>query len=569
MGCTRVAERVCAALGALRETPTRFETSLDVCNGGVLWAVPALLANGLLRHTEACFSLPKGFYGCIQVFLLLAFMALARIKSIEELRYCPAGEWGKLLGLDRIPEARTLRSKVKALAQPEEVCKWGDALSLDWMKDEPEAAGILYADGHMRPYHGSQTKLPRRYMSRERLCLRGTTDYWVNDREGRPFFVVSTPFTSGLLSVLEEEIVPRLLEDVPKQPSPAELEANPRLHRFTLVFDREGYSPDFFARMLKLRIACQTYHKYPKEDWRLGEFFDCTASMPHGQEVTMKLAERGVKLNNGLWVREIRKLTETGHQTSILSTDYVHAAPRIAAHMFARWCQENFFRYMLKHYNLNGLIDYQTEGIDETQKVVNPAWRNLDGQIRSKAGKLNRMRAEFGEIVLSEELKSKNVAAYERRKGMIIEGIDLLEKDLAALKEQRKKTDKHIQVGELPEAERFAQLAPTRKQFIDTIKMIAYRAETALVITLRDVLARPDDARSLLREIFTTEADIIPDEEAGTLTVRLHHLANRLSDEAARHLAAQLNASETQYPGTNLRLIFELVSNPNPPDQEV
>ncbi|MCX5757183.1 MAG: hypothetical protein NTU83_01490 [Candidatus Hydrogenedentes bacterium] len=175
-------------------------------------------------------------------------MALARIRTVEQLRYSATGEWGALLGLDRIPEVRTLREKVNVLAQPGAVGQWSGLLSREWMEGAPDAAGVLYVDGHVRVYHGSQTALPRRYVSRERLCLRGTTEYWVNDRQGRPFFVVSTPFTDGLLVQLRDVIVPRLLGEVPHQPSDAALEADPYLSRFTLVFDREGYSPAFFAR---------------------------------------------------------------------------------------------------------------------------------------------------------------------------------------------------------------------------------------------------------------------------------------------------------------------------------
>lgn len=90
--------------------------------------------------------------------------------------------------------------------------------------------------------------------------------------------------------------------------------------------------------------------------------------------------------------------------------------------------------------------------------------------------------------------------------------------------------------------------------------MIDYCTETSLAGILRDSLARPKDARALLRDIYTNEADIFPDEEAGTLTVRLHHLTNRLSDQAAKDLAKHLNNSEIIYPGTNLRSQYELVS---------
>jgi hypothetical protein len=561
MGCTRVAERVCAAVGLLSEAPSQFVNAESVAQGGVLWALPALLANGLLRHAHTCFRLPKGFYSLIQVFLLLGYMALARIKTIEQLQYHPAGEWGKLLGLDRIPEVRTLREKVKVLAQPEAVCEWGQTLSQEWMEQEPEAAGFLYVDGHVRVYHGAQTKLPRRYVARQRLCMRGMTDYWVNDQLGRPFFVVSSPFTAGLLDMLKREIVPRLLAEVPGQPSPEELAADPYLLRFTLVFDREGYSPEFFQTMRGLRVACQTYHKYPKEDWPESEFTDYIVPQPHGEQVRMKLAERGTRLGEKVWVREIRKLTATGHQVSILSTNFLADMVSVAAHMFARWSQENFLQYMMQNFAIDRLVDYQTGIVDETAKVVNPAYRKLESEIKSKAAKLSRTVAQFGVIALPTELEARQVAAYEREKGRLKEEIDFLQADLAKQKAERKETPKHVRLVDLPEEERFVPLSPTRKQFLDTIKMIAYRAETALAGMLWERVSRADETRALLREIFATEADLLPDEAAGTLTVRLHHLTNHASDEAARYLAEQLNATESVYPGTNLRLVYKLVSD--------
>ena len=136
-------------------------------------------------------------------------------------------------------------------------------------------------------------------MARQRLCLRGITDYWVNDQRGRPFFVVSSPLNEGLLSVLEGEVAPRLLREVPGQPSEEALAADPYQHRFTMIFDREGYSPEFFQRMWKLRIACQTYHKHPQGDWPAEEFVEQLVEMPHGGPVRMMLAERGIRLGEG------------------------------------------------------------------------------------------------------------------------------------------------------------------------------------------------------------------------------------------------------------------------------
>jgi hypothetical protein len=141
--------------------------------------------------------------------------------------------------------------------------------------------------------------------------------------DGQPFFRVNQAIDPGLIKVIEGEIVPRLEHDVPAQHSAESLAAQPLLHRFTLVFDREGYSPKFVKRMKARRIACLCYHKYPGEDWSAEEFIEQTVKLQSGERVQMKLAERGTYLSGVVWLREIRKLTDSGHQTALLSTDYV------------------------------------------------------------------------------------------------------------------------------------------------------------------------------------------------------------------------------------------------------
>jgi len=124
MGATNIFGRLEASLFKQGPVTPEFSQCLDVPNGGVLLAIPALLSMGLLRHTEKYFQLPQGYYDLTTIFLLLAFMALARLKRIEALRYCAPGEWGKLLGLDRIPEAKILRNKVKMLYEDNQAPQW-------------------------------------------------------------------------------------------------------------------------------------------------------------------------------------------------------------------------------------------------------------------------------------------------------------------------------------------------------------------------------------------------------------------------------------------------------------
>ena len=555
MGCatTRSLERIAAALGSFSGAPIQFETASDVSCGGVLFALPALLVTGLLRHTQKHFSLPNGFYGIESIFLLLALMALARIKSPEGLRYTAPGEWGKLLGLDRIPEVKTLREKITLLCHESgRADRWGTELAADWMAAEPESPGVFYADGHVRVYHGNQTPLPRRYITRERLCLRGTTDYWINALGGCPFFVMTKEVDPGLLAVLRLEIVPWLKQQMP--------EPDEDRHWFMLVFDREGYSPDYFYELKQDNIAVLTYRKSADEDWPVEEFQNHSVRLVSGETVQMNLAERGVLLGK-LWLREIRKLSQTGHQTVILTTDYHADMPWLAAAMFARWCQENYFKYMREHFNIDRLVEYSTEAVPDATAIVNPRWRELDSAIRSKNGQLQRQLSLFGEASFSEVVEGTAVQSYQRQKGEIQENIVHLQDDLQQLKKQRKETQHHITVDKLEEKDRFTRLAKEKKHFIDTIKMIAYRAETAMAEVLKEKLSRADDVRSTLRKLYQTEADLKPDIENNTLTVRLHHSSTQSHDEAIQHLCDELNATETIFPGTNLKLIYKIGSS--------
>jgi prepilin-type processing-associated H-X9-DG protein len=561
MGACNVLGRMAASVGELSAVAPVFQAVSDVPNGGVLLALPALLAVGLLHQAHRYFQLPKGYYGLESLFLMLAFLALARLPSLEQLRYRAPGEWGKLLGLDRIPEVRTLRNKIALLGDQQQAQAWSAELCAHWMGEDPEQAAVLYVDGHVRVYYGHQTALPRHYVARQKLCLRATTDYWINALDGQPFFVLNQPVDPGMLQVLEHEIVPRLEREIPNQPTPEQLEADASLHRFTLIFDREGYSPEFLRKMKDKHIACLTYHKYPGEDWPAEEFSPCQVTLASGACVQMHLAERGTLLGGQLWVREIRKRSASGHQTAVLSTDYRSDPGPMAAAMFARWSQENFFKYMRQHYGLDRLIDYTTEEIPDTTRVVNPAYRRLDGQVRSTQGQLTRKLAAFSAMNLQGEIEPKKVEAFEQRKAELQQQIEDLTQQLDELKRQRKALPHHITIAELPDEERFEQLSTQSKHLIDTIKMVAYRAETAMAQLAREQMSREDDARSLLRGLYSTEVDLLPDENAGTLTVRVHHQANRCADEVIRHLCTELNHTETIFPGTKLRLVYELVSD--------
>jgi hypothetical protein len=524
------------------------------------------LANGLLDHTKKYFTLPKGYYNLQHIFITLAFAALLRIKNIESLQYHSPGELGKVVGLDRVAEVKTMREKLGILAKQNNARQWNSELSKEWMGSAGVIAGLLYVDGRVRVYHGKKTKLPKRFVTREKLCLRGMSDYWVNDAIGQPYFVVSSAHNKGLLSILRTDIIPKLLEEVPNQPTESELTRNPQLSRFSVIFDREGYSPEFFKQMWEEHhISCYTYKKYAGKDWSKEMFKEQEVKLHNGEVVRMMLSEKRMKLSKKVNVREIRRLTKSGHQTAIITTDFIPDMTVIAGTMFARWSQENFFKYMREHFGIDRLIEYGTVPVDETVKVVNPAYRDIDSRIKSVSQKHGRKVSEFGQITL--ELEGKNIAEedeemkkYVIKKSQLQEVIELYRDEIAGLKEQRKQIEKSIEIGELPESERYSSLMNEKKHIVDTIKMIDYRAETAMATMIQPKLSQRKTTRVLLRQIFSTEVDLEPDTENKILNVSLHSLSNEKSNKIALNLCKQLNETETVFPGTEMRLFYKLVS---------
>jgi hypothetical protein len=64
--------------------------------------------------------------------------------------------------------------------------------------------------------------------------------------------------------------------------------------------------------------------------------------------------------------------------------------------MFARWCQENFFAYMMKHCDIDGLIRYGTESLPGTVLIINPAWRNLDKAFKKARNAVRKLEVKLG-----------------------------------------------------------------------------------------------------------------------------------------------------------------------------
>lgn len=563
--CVNSLDRVLSIKTGVPCTPS-FTDQIDLHQAGVLLSIPALLSNGLLKHQQD-FNPDRGYYSLSSIFISLAFLSLLRVKTLAQSINIPAGELGKAIGLDRIPEVKTLRERIALFCQKTNVEAWSLKLSKDWMVSYPELSGVLYIDGHVNIYYGANTEMPKRYVSRLRLCMSGSTDYWVNDMLGQPFFVVNKTINSSMIETIKTEIIPKLDIDIPNQPTEKELIENPLLHRYMLVFDRECYSIDFFIELWEQKIAICTYNKNVKEEWTDEEFIEYTEELPNGEKNKIMLAERAVLLQSKttskkIWVREIRKKSESGHQTSILTTNYILTTLLIGIYMFARWSQENFFKYIIENFGIDYLVSYMKRKIADTSMLVNPEYRDLENLQKKWTSKLTKVKTKFASLLLADTpIDDKKMKTFIKKKSELNEQIKYIENIIAQIKQKKTEIPRKIAYSKLPDNQKFDTIINERKFFLDTIKMIAYRAETSMANIIKPMMAHPGEARTLLKQVYQSDANIFVDNINKTLTVELHRLNYRKDDMIIEELCSILNESQTVFPDSDLILNFKLVSS--------
>lgn len=548
----RAQERALAATGLLVEAPPRLEAAESVARAGVLVALPALLDQGLVEVGQQIYgSLRNGYYGLTTMLLTFGLMALVRIKSVEGLTHYAPGEFGLVLGLDRAPEMKTVRRKLGELAGRGQAREFARAFTGRWAEQAPDALGYLYIDGHVRPYHGRTHALPKTHVQRRRLCMPATTDYWVNDANGEPLMFVTAPANDGLLAMMEQELLP-------------EIRALAGERRVTLIFDREGWSPKRFRKWKKAGFDVITYRKGKYRDWQRRCFKKVTVEVC-GRRVTYRLAERMLRVGKGFRMREVRRLCDDGHQTSVVTTRNDLPIQTVALRMFSRWQQENFFRYMRHEYALDHLPTTAVEPADPERSVPNPA-------VNAKKRELSQVKTD---LTKAEQAYGQNAHANSEQRVRTVRGFKIshaaLGRKIQQLRATRERLEADIQalpkrvpVRETMDSEPIVQLERERKIITDTFKMVAYRAETQLANLVGPLLPfRNDEARKFLREVFELPADLLPDDAQGILLVRLHSMTTPRHNRALDSLCGTLNELAVCYPGTQLRLVLEATQTPS------
>ena len=536
----RQIDRFLAARGQIVDAAPFFAPGQGLPRLGVLLALPLIVASGLLSEAKALYGdLGPAFYGLRTSLLVVVLLALLRVKHPENLKEYGPPELGRLVGLDRAPEVKTLRRKLAGLAAGpfEALLK---RLAERRVEARSEALGFLYVDGHVRVYNG-KAKLPKTHVARMRISLPATQDLWVNDAEGDPLFFVTQEAHPSLVRAMDT-VLPQIRELVGKR-------------RVTVVFDRGGWSPALFERMVADGFDVLTYRKgacEPVPDRCFGEH-----PVPGSKgDSTWELAELGVRLGKTFWMRQVTRRQGT-HQTHIVTSRHDLEITAVACRMFNRWRQENFFKYMRQEFAIDALVEYGEEAADSTRDVPNPAWTDLDKQLRKARTEVKHLEADYGAAAIDNpERKRPTMRGFKIAHGTEI-GIPLRQAraQVDAVKTQRDALPRRVTLADLEHPP--SVLPAARKRINDALKMVAYQVESDLVRIIAPHYRRSEDeGRTLIAAALqsTGDLDVVGDE----LRVTLHPQSSPHRTRAIADLCEILNATDTRFPGTSLRLRYAI-----------
>jgi transposase len=543
-------DRVLAYLGLLDDAAPVFRAGTRIPHAGVLCALPALVDSGIFSIARVIYgSLGPAFYGLRTTLVALLLMALLRIKRPEAVKEHPPEELGRILGLDRAFEVKTLRRKLTRLARLGRAAAFGRALAARRVAARGAAIGFLYIDGHVRVYHGQRT-LPKTHVARMRLAMPATTDYWVNDVVGQPLLVVTAEANAAMTKML-----PLLLKEIRALVGP---------RRVTIVFDRGGYKLKLFRTLITDGFDILTYRKGPSRRVARSRFTRHEAVFD-GQPVSYLLADQGAWfLRRTLRLRQVTRLSENGHQTPILTSRRDLPTVEVAFRMFERWQQENFFKYLREEYALDALVDYAVVPDNPERDVPNPRRITLTKKLQEARAAFDALTAEYGaEAFVNPEQARPTMRGFKIAHGALARRMRDAFARITALERARAALPERVPIRVVATAD-VVKLAPERQCLTTLIKMVAYQAESDLMHLVAPHYKRAaDEGRTLVQSVLMSAGDLhVTDDE---LRITLAPLSAPHRTRAIAALCHELNQGQTRFPGSRLRLRFAVATTVSAP----
>ena len=557
----REGERALARWGLLGEgAEPVFAPGARYPLAGLLLVLPALEATGLLEAARQVYGrLRNGYYGLAATLLTLVFLALAGEPRAEGATRVPPGALGRVLGLDRAPEVKTIRRKLGELAAAGKAADLIMALARRHAAARPQALGFLYVDGHARAYHGTRT-VQKMHVARLKFPAPATEETWVTSQHGDPVFMVAAEPSDSLAGELRR-LLPQLRHVVGED------------RRVTVCFDRGGWSPALFADITGAGFDLLTWRKGPAPDLPADAFTTITSADDQGREHAYDLADTTITLNisegprkgQAVSLRQVTRRVPARHggtrQIHALTSRTDLAAGDVCWRLTSRWREENYFRYARTHFALDALDCYAATPDDPDREVPNPAKKTAAAQVRRAEilAAAAQAQRDASLAALRNPAPGQPVTITNQMINALAAPVEAAYHELAEADKAAAATPARVPLGTL--APDMMRLEAEVKQITHAIRMAAYNAETTLARALDGRYARAgDEAYALIREALTASGDIRPGDNE--LLIRLDPLTAPRRTQALDALCSQLNQAASRYPGTDLVLRYEVKPHP-------
>ncbi len=206
---------------------------------------------------------------------------------------------------------------------------------------------------------------------------------------------------------------------------------------------------------------------------------------------------------------------------------------------------------MREECNLDALPEHALEPLDPDTRVVNPAHRTA----RKAIDKLRPRLQKLSHRIRQYRNKRKRTAPLTAE-------VRALERELKILQQQADQLPSHVRAGNLPDDRKLHTLPVARRLFVDVVRMICYRAETRMMPAV--AAGKKSRPRKLLSTLLQADANLVPEPDQGVLRVELLGLGNHAAEQMLKPLLEQLTQTRTRYPGTQLRLVYQIAGSPEP-----
>jgi transposase len=559
----RDGERVLARWGLLGEGAVPvFTAGARYPLAGLLLALPVLEGTGLLAAAREVYGRVRdGFYGMGATLLTLVFLALAGEPRAEGATRVPPAALGRVLGLDRAPEVKTIRRKLAELAAAGKAADLVMALARRHAAARPDALGFLFVDGHARVYSGTRT-VQKTHVARLKFPAPATMETWVTDSGGDPvFMIVAEP--SDSLAAEVRRLLPDLRGIVGQE------------RRVTVCFDRGGWSPALFADITAVGFDLLTWRKGPAPDLPADQFTTVTCTDDRGRAHEYDLADStaelgisdGPRKGQTVTLRQVTRLVPARgggtRQIHALTSRTDLPAGEVCWRLTSRWREENYFRYARTRFALDALDSYAAAPDDPDRMVPNPARKTAATRVRHAEAAARAAEAARDAALLQLRSPAPGQAAWLTNQviNALAAPVEAAWRELEEADTAAAATPARIPLGTL--SPDMVRLEAEVKQITHAIRMAACNAETALARALHGHYARAgDEAYALIRETLTGSGDICPGD--GDLLIRLDPLTAPRRTQALAALCEQLTAAGACYPGTDLVLRYEVKPHPGP-----